>query len=308
MKLKGIIPPMVTPLSSGTELDKEGTIRLTEHLIAGGVHGLFVLGTTGEAQGISYSLRCEFVELVCRQNAGRLPVLVGITDTCIEDSVRLAAHAKKCGAVGVVAAAPYYFGPSQVEAVEYFEALADAVELPLYLYNIPSRVKVNLDVDTVVKLSHHPNIVGVKDSSGNMGYFDNLLYKLGGREDFAIYIGMEELTGEAVVLGSDGGINGGANMFPHLYVAMYEAAEAGDLQRIREIQPVIMEVCEKIYNVGRYGGSSYLKGLKAALKVLGICDDYLAYPYRKFQTPEFEKIKAAIAELTPKVLAVDPKL
>lgn len=295
--IKGIIPPMVTPLVSETVLDIEGTKRLTEHLIAGGVHGLFVLGTTGEAQSLNYEMRREFVELVCRQAAGRLPVLVGITDTCMEESIKLAKFAAECGAVGVVAAAPYYFGPSQVEAVEYFSALADAVPLPLYLYNIPSRVKVNLDVDTVVKLSAHPNIVGVKDSSGNMNYFDQLLYKLGDNEEFAVYMGLEELTGEAVMLGSDGGINGGANMFPRLYVDMYDAAASGDLAKVRELQPKIMEVSEKIYNIGRFGGSSYLKGLKSALYALGICSDYVAYPYRKFEKPELDKIKAALEEL-----------
>lgn len=307
MTIKGIIPPMVTPLTSDTELDVEGTIKLTEHLIAGGVHGLFVLGTTGEAQGINYQMRYDFVELVCRQSAGRLPVLVGITDTCLEESIKLAEHAKRCGAVGVVAAVPYYFGPSQVEAVEYFTALADSVPLPLYLYNIPSRVKMNIDVDTVVKLSKHPNIVGVKDSSGNMNYFENLLYKLGGRDDFAVYMGVEELTGEAVVMGSDGGINGGANIFPRLYVDMYDAAASEDIRRIRELQPVIMRVCESIYNVGRYGGSSYLKGLKAALEILGICDNHLAFPYRKFQSPELDKIRVAIDELKPKIESLTNK-
>ena len=112
-KLQGIIPPMITPLKGDDELDREGTVRLTEHLVAGGVHAIFLLGTTGEAQSLTYRLRYEFVELVCRQVAGRIPVLVGVTDTAFIESVRLAEYAAKCGAVGVVAAPPYYFAPSQ---------------------------------------------------------------------------------------------------------------------------------------------------------------------------------------------------
>ena len=138
--IKGIIPPMITPLKGNDELDREGAVRLTEHILAGGVHALFLLGTTGEAQSLTYRLRYEFVELVCKQVAGRVPVLVGVTDTSLDESVKLAAHAAACGAVGVVAAAPYYFAPSQQELIEYYTALADALPLPLYLYNMPSHV------------------------------------------------------------------------------------------------------------------------------------------------------------------------
>ena len=281
-KIQGIIPPMITPLKGNDELDREGTVRLVEHMLKGGVHALFILGTTGEAQSLTYRLRYEFVELVCKQVAGRVPVLVGVTDTSLDESVKLAEVAARNGAVGVVAAAPYYFAPSQQELIEYFTALADALPLPLYLYNMPSHVKVFLEAATVKKLAEHPNIVGLKDSSANMTYFQTLLYHLGGRDDFALYVGPEELTGESVLLGADGGVNGGANMFPELYVAMYDAAVAHDVERVRELQRRIMQISVSIYTVGKYG-SSYLKGVKCALSLLGICDDYLSYPYRKFR-------------------------
>ena len=274
-KLKGIIPPMITPLKGNDELDREGAIRLVEHMIAGGVHALFLLGTTGEAQNLTYRLRYEFVELVLKQVAGRVPVLVCVTDTSLDESVRLAEHAKACGAVGVVAAAPYYFAASQPELIEYYTALADALCLPLYLYNMPSHVKVFLEAKTVATLADHPNIVGLKDSSANMTYFETLLYLLGDREDFSLYVGPEELTGECVMMGADGGVNGGANMFPELYVAMYNAAEAGDLKKVRELQRRIMQISTTIYTVGKYS-SSYLKGVKCALSLLGICDGYLS--------------------------------
>lgn len=295
-KIQGIIPPMITPLKGNDELDREGAVRLVEHMLKGGVHALFLLGTTGEAQSLTYRLRYEFVELVCRQVAGRVPVLVGVTDTSLDESVKLAEAAARAGAVGVVAAAPYYFAPSQQELIEYFTALADALPLPLYLYNMPSHVKVFLEAATVKQLAAHPNIVGLKDSSANMTYFQTLLYHLGGRDDFALYVGPEELTGESVLLGADGGVNGGANMFPELYVAMYEAAAAHDVERVRELQRRIMQISVSIYTVGKYG-SSYLKGVKCALSLLGICDDYLSYPYRKFRAEERQRIREALEAL-----------
>lgn len=298
--LKGIIPPMITPLKGNDELDREGTVRLVEHIINGGVHALFLLGTTGEAQSLTYRLRYEFVELVCRQVNGRVPVLVGITDTCIDESIRLAEHAKANGAVGVVAAAPYYFAPSQQELIEYYTALADALPLPLYLYNMPSHVKVFLEPSTVKVLAEHPNIVGLKDSSANMNYFETLMYTLGDRDDFALYVGPEELTGECVLMGADGGINGGANMFPSLYVEMYDAAERHDIDRVRELQRIIMQISTTFYTVGKYG-SSYLKGVKCALSLMGICDDYLAYPYRKFRHEERERIRKALEAVESKI-------
>ena len=295
-KIQGIIPPMITPLKGNDELDREGAVRLIEHMLKGGVHALFILGTTGEAQSLTYRLRYEFVELVCKQVAGRVPVLVGVTDTSLDESVKLAEAAARCGAAGVVAAAPYYFAPSQQEMIEYFTALADALPLPLYLYNMPSHVKVFLEAATVKKLAEHPNIVGLKDSSANMNYFETLLYHLGGRDDFALYVGPEELTGECVLMGADGGVNGGANMFPELYVAMYEAAKTGDVVRVRELQRRITQISVSIYTVGKYG-SSYLKGVKCALSLLGICDDYISWPYRHFRAEERAKIREALEAL-----------
>lgn len=295
-KLRGIIPPMVTPLRGNDELDREGTVRLTEHLIAGGVHALFLLGTTGEAQSLTYRLRYDFVSLVCRQVAGRVPVLVGVTDTAFVESIRLAEHAARSGAAGVVAAPPYYFAPSQQELIEYYTALADALPLPLYLYNMPSHVKVFLEPATVGTLAGHPNIAGLKDSSANMTYFQTLLHHLGGDPGFSLYVGPEELTGECVLMGADGGVNGGANIFPGLYVGMYEAACTHDIARVRELQHRIMQISATIYTVGKYG-SSYLKGVKCALSLLGICDDYLSYPYRKFRAGERARIRQALEAL-----------
>ncbi|MBQ6577813.1 MAG: dihydrodipicolinate synthase family protein [Bacteroidales bacterium] len=300
-KIKGIIAPMVTPLSGPDELDREGTANLVEHIISGGVHCIFILGSTGEAQSLSKRLRKEFVELVCSLVGGRVPVLVGITDTSLRESLEIAELSERCGALGVVVAPPYYFPISQVELYEYYTALADSLPLPLYLYNIPSNVKSILEVSTVLRLAEHPNIAGLKDSSANMVYFRTLCHYLGGRDNFALYVGSEELLGECVLIGADGGVNGGANMFPELYVSMYDAASKEDLQSVRRIQERIMTVSRSIYTVGKYG-SSYLKGLKCALSLLGICPDYMEWPFRKFLPSERVLIRKALMDLGYKEL------
>ena len=287
---------MVTPLKADGTLDAAGTERLVEHILAGGVHGLFLLGTTGEAPDLSYEVRRELVERVCRQVNGRVPVLVGITDTIFAESLRFAEFAKTCGASALVAAPPYYFAAGQPELVDYYTRLADAVPLPLYLYNMPSQVKVMIEVKTVVELAKHPNIVGLKDSSGNIGYFNACRYHLRDRKDFAILMGPEEAMGEVVLMGASGGVAGGANIFPKTFVDIYDAAVAKDVDRVRELQERIMRVSSLIYGVGHHN-SSFVKGVKCALSLMGICSDTLAAPREPFNESDRELIRQRLVEL-----------
>ena len=295
--LCGIIPPLVTPLKDNETLDVESLERLIEHLIAGGVHGLFILGTTGEEQSLSYAVRQQMIRESARINNGRLPLLVCVTDTSIVESIRLANVAAECGADGVVSAPPYYFATGQPELAQFYEELVPQLPLPVFLYNMPSHVKVNFAPDTVWRIAQNPRVIGFKDSSANAVYFPSVMYKMKERKDFAMLVGPEEMTGESVLLGAHGGINGGANMFPELYVAMYDAARAHDIERVLQLQKYIMQISTSIYTVGKHG-SSYLKGLKCALSLLGIInDDFVASPFYKFEQPEREKIRQALSTL-----------
>ena len=295
--LSGIIPPLVTPLVDNETLDVESLERLIEHLIEGGVHGLFVLGTTGEEQSLSYDVRKQMIRESCRINRGRLPLLACITDTSIVESIKLARVAADCGADGVVSAPPYYFATGQPELAQFYEELVPQLPLPVFLYNMPSHVKVSFAPDTVRRIAQNPQVVGFKDSSANAVYFQSVMYKMQHRPDFAMLVGPEEITGECVLLGGDGGINGGANMFPELYVGMYNAAKQRDIETVLKLQQYIMQISTSIYTVGRHG-SSYLKGLKCALSLLGIInDDFVASPFYKFEAPEREKIRQALDAL-----------
>ena len=295
--LSGIIPPLVTPLKDNETLDIESLERLIEHLIAGGVHGLFVLGTTGEEQSLSYDVRKQMIKESCRINRGRLPLLACITDTSIEESIRLARKAADYGADGVVSAPPYYFATGQPELAQFYEELVPQLPLPVFLYNMPSHVKVSFAPDTVARIAQLDQVVGFKDSSANAVYFQSVMYKMQHRKDFAMLVGPEEITGECVLLGGHGGINGGANMFPELYVAMYDAARQRDIDKMLKLQQLIMQISTSIYTVGKHG-SSYLKGLKCALAQLGIInDDFVASPFYKFETPEHLRIQKALEAL-----------
>lgn len=294
--LRGIIPPMATPLLDRDRLDLAGLDRLIEHILGGGVHGLFILGTTGEAPSLSHRLRCELIERSCARVAGRVPVLVGVTDTSFVESVELAEHAADAGAQAVVLAAPYYFPAGQPELAEYVEHIAAALPLPVFLYNMPSHTKLTFELDTVARALQVPNVVGLKDSGGQMLYFHKVRQLAAARPDFSLLIGPEELLAEAVLMGGHGGICGGANLAPRLYVDLYEAASRGDLARARELAARVLRLSTTVYSVGPYS-SAYLKGLKCALACLGICEDFLAEPFQRFGPAERERVARHLGEL-----------
>ncbi len=294
--LKGIVPPMITPMTGKDEVDIGGLERLIEHILDGGVHGLFILGSTGEAPDLSYRMRYELVERVCRQVAGRVPVLVGITDTSFVEAVNLACHSDKCGADAVVVAPPYYFPAGQPELLEYVEHLVDQLPLDVFLYNMPSYTKLFFEPATVKAAAEYSRVIGLKDSSANMIYLHDLIHNFADRPDFTLLTGPEELLVESVFLGGHGGVCGGANMFPNLYVKAYEAAISGDLEMARKLHKTIMLIRQTIYNVGRYS-SSFLKGVKCVLSCMGICDDYMSEPFHRFRKEERLRIQSILEEL-----------
>ncbi len=298
-QLKGIVPPLVTPLSAPDVLDREGLGRLVEHLIGGGVHALFLLGTTGEGPSLTHRLRREVVEETCRMVGGRLPVLVCVTDTVFEETVELANHAADHGADAVVASTPYYFRTGQPELCDYFSELAAALPLPLHLYNMPAMTKVVIQPETVERLMDVEGIIGIKDSSGDFDYFGKLVELGKKKEGWSVMMGPEELTARAVAMGGQGGVNGGANLFPALYVANYDAAARGDVKRSDELNTIVNEVAAELYSVGSHA-SSMLKGLKCALSLRGICGDVMAHPFEHFHEREREIIRGRMEELISK--------
>ena len=295
-QFRGIIPPMVTPLKEWDTLDQDGMVRLIDHILSGGVHGLFLLGTTGEAPSLSHRLRKEIVQRALDQIKERIPVLVGITDTSFDESINLAEYAAEKGASAVVLAPPYYFPAGQLELLEYLEHLVPRLPLPLFLYNMPTHTKLFFEPETVKAASEIPGVIGLKDSSANMIYFHQLQQIFKDQNDFRLFIGPEELLGETLVLGGHGGVCGGGNLIPELYVELYEKSIEGDFKKMGILHERIMQISTTIYSVGKYK-SSYLKGLKCSLALMGICDDFMAEPFHRFRVSERNVIRQYLIDL-----------
>lgn len=294
-KLSGIIPPVVTPLLHHDQLDVAAVGRIAEHLIAGGVQGLFVLGTTGEGPSLSYQIRYEMVERTCEVVAGRIPVLVGVTDSCLAESLQLAEHAANSGATAVVAAAPFYYAVSQTELADWFRCLADKSPLPVLLYNMPGCVGINLELATVVKLAQHPNIIGVKDSGGDLSYFQQLCHEFAS-SDFTVFMGPEELIPEAVAAGADGGVCGGGNLLPHLYVNMFNAAKSGNAELTARALQIVENVFDAVYRDPE-GVMNLIPALKLAMQCCGLCTSVAAPPLPQLSATHVDQIHQKIGHL-----------
>jgi len=293
--INGIIPPMVTPLLDEDTLDIAGLDKLIDHLIEGGVNGLFILGTTGEGPSLNYSLRSELIKKVCERVDNRVPVLVGITDSSFRESVSMANKSKELGAQAVVIAPPYYFNINQSELNNYFNKLIDEISIPVFLYNQPSLTKINIELEFLREIVDRPEVIGFKDSSADMIYF-NKVNKLENRNHFSLLVGPEELLMEALIMGADGGIPGGANMFPNLYVNLYKASKKKDVKSALRLHNEIMKISSVIYSGSDYGSSNVINSIKYVLHCLGICSDYIAKPLKKISAEKATIIKKIIEE------------
>lgn len=301
---KGLIPPMVTPLSAPDVLDEESTVKMTEHLLAGGVDGIFLLGTTGEGPHLPYAVREALVKKVCAVVGRRVPVLVGITETDMEDALRFAVKCKCYGASGVVAAPPYYFKLTQTECLAWFRGLADRLPLPLVIYDMPAHTDTVIEPATIAALAEHPNIVAMKDSSSVIALFNKYRVALKPYEGkFSLFMGPDEAMGEAVLLGADGGVCTGANLWPAEFKKMYEAAKRGDVAEVRKLQEFTTTSSFLLYGLGS-GQIGFLKGVKAALSEMGLIRNVLSAPFSPFEGRDLKAVRAALKKLCGKAVAV----
>ena len=294
LPLKGVIPPMVTPLLDNKTLDINGLEKLVEFLISGGVHGLFVLGTTGEGPSLGLHLRKELIKRTAGMVDGRIPVLAGITDTSFDSSLELAEYAAGCGVDAVVIAPPYYIPITQEEMAYYIENLAPKLPLPFLMYDIPACTRLHMSVETI-KVAKELGSIGIKDSSGDISFMYSLINEFSNEPMFSIITGSELLIPETILAGGTGAVAGGANMFPDLYVEFFNASANHDLVRIDHLKNFIIHLTDPIYEPTRQI-SRTIRGIKCALSVMNICSDNVAFPLRKLSAHERERIAASIAE------------
>lgn len=286
---------MVTPLLGRDQLDVAGLERVLERVLTGGVHGVFILGTTGEAPSLSYRLRREVIDRTCQVVRGRVPIIVGITDTSVVEAINLARHAAAAGAQAVVTAAPYYFPEGQPELVEWAQRLVPDLPLPVYFYNMPQMTKVTFEPETIRQLTQLQGIAGLKDSSGDLKYYAKLVEVAQARPDWRVFVGPELLLVDTLRVGGHGGVNGGAQIDPGLLVGLYDATRRGDTATVARLQARLVQLGE-VYKVGQHA-STVIKGVKCALNLLGICSGEMAEPFRAFNEPERARVRAILESL-----------
>ncbi|WP_420176144.1 dihydrodipicolinate synthase family protein [Luteococcus sp. OSA5] len=271
---KGIIPPLLTPFAEDGSVDFASLDRLVDHLIDAGVHGLFVLGSSGQVAYLTDDDRDAVMRHVVAKAAGRVPVLAGTADLTAPRVAEQCRRAEAAGADAVVVTAPLYALNDAAETADHFRLAAAATALPVFAYDIPVRVHSKLGLQMVVTLAQEGVLHGIKDSSGDDVLFRMLVTEreqLGA--DFSILSGHEVMCDGMYLLGADGAVPGLANVDPHGYVRLHEAALAGDWNLARQEQDRLTELFKIVFvPQGRSGDAGGIGAFKQALAALGVID------------------------------------
>ena len=289
--IKGIIPPVITPMNNDDEqtVNHEALRQQVERLLAGGVHGMFPLGTNGEAYALSFKEKEEILATVIDQVKGRVPVYAGTGCITTAETIRMSKRAEEMGADALSIITPSFALASQKELYDHYTAVAKAVNLPIILYNIPARTGNALAPATVQKLSQVANIVGAKDSSGN---FDNILQYIektrGGDKPFTVLSGNDSLILWTLLAGGKGAIAGCANVFPHTMVSIYEKFMAGDFEGARRAQDSI----RPFRDIFKFGNPNTI--VKTAVKELGYPVGLCRAPFNSLSPAGLDALRTAL--------------
>ena len=292
--LKGIIPPMATPLTGVEEVDLRGVERLLRHLLSGGVNGVFLLGSTGEFPALEIHEKIKLIEAVTDLTMGRVPVLVGVTEPGTKRTEKLIREIKNKRVAALVVALPYYYPLDRQAVLTHYRYIAQNVELPVILYNIPRTTGTHIEVETVVKLVTERCIYGVKDSSGDFSHFQDLLFALcmdSENHIVPIFQGEEKHAAASLLMGADGLIPAYANVAPRLYSALWQATREGNVDRAIKLQTWINKAT-KTYSFGSAYGS-----IKVALQILGISDSHVSLPLQKPSPDQIAQIEGLLKQL-----------
>ncbi len=280
---RGSLPALITPFRDGTA-DEAAFVALVERQIAAGTHGLVPVGTTGEAVTLSEEERRRIVELTIQTAAGRVPVIAGCGSNDTARGVEMVRHAKAVGADAALVVTPYYNRPSQAGLAAHFRAIADAVELPLILYNVPSRTGVDLSVETTITLAAHPNVAGVKDATGDIARVT--LMRAACPDDFALLSGDDPTALAYAAHGGEGCISVTANVAPEACAAFQNACLSGDYETARYWQDRLIALHRALFLDASPAPTKF------ALARLGLCTEEVRLPL----LPCAEAVRPAILD------------
>lgn len=289
-KIEGVIVPMVSPLKEDESIDEEGVEQLVDYSIDNGVAAIVVLGTTGEFPVLTSVNRRRIIELTLNKVDGRVPVVVGTGSTGTKRAVENTREAAKMGAQATLLSPPYFYEIQQGNILTHFLEVADQVDIPIIVYNVPFHPELTVKPETVRQLLGHPNIVGIKDSTGDFSNFLEFLQLKNVREDFAVFQGIEPQVMVSILLGSDGIIAGSVNLVPDLVVQLYTHAKRKDMTQAMQNQQKLNSLAE-IYQV-----SYWLSGLKMALELKGLCSGYVGKPFPLLDDSQRERIQEILIE------------
>jgi len=302
--LHGIIPPVVTPLTPDYHVDEPGLRRVIRHLLDGGVHGLFLLGSTSEVIFMDGPQRRDVLRIATDEVAGRVPILAGVIDPTTDRVIAHARDAHAAGVNGLVVTAPFYTRTSQAEIIEHFRAVRQAVPLPIMAYDIPVCVHVKLERATLRQMRRESLIDGLKDSSGDDTNFRLLALECHDDPNFRLFTGSELMVDTALLLGAHGCVPGLANVDPAAYVRLYDAARRDDWREARRMQERLI----RLFGIALLGtprtspNASGVGGFKTALRRLGVITHHHMHrpndPLNDEETRRIEAILTAEGLLT----------
>ena len=297
-EIKGVIPALLTPFTMEEELDEKGLRALISHLIGEGVHGLYLVGSTGEGFLMSQEERKKAVEIAMDEVKGRIPVIVHVGAISTRLSKELTVHAYESGADAVSSVPPFYYKFSEEQIIGYYKDLAEASPLPMIIYNIP--LAGIMGYGTLVKLAKIPGVKGIKYTSTTHFEITQLKSDIG--PDFMVYSGADEMALSGLLAGSDGIIGSTYNAIPDTFLAIYDAFVKGDIERANNVMKQGVEV---IMQMLKYG--SLMSLLKAINRWAGVPAGYARKPFSNFTEAEEASIRKDFVALKKRLSLTDVK-
>ena len=288
-KPKGVIPAMITPITNEYSINEVSLRKLVDFLINGGVHGIFVIGTSGEFYGFSEDEKKKIIEITMDQTQGRVPVYAGTGAITTRECIRLTKIAEECEVDAVSIITPMFIKPSQEELYQHYKTIANSTKLPVLLYNNPPKTGVNLDVKTVSRLAKIDNIVGIKDSSGDFTLTSEYIRNTR-KMDFSVLAGRDTLIHACLCYGGAGAIAACANIAPRAVADIYDKYIEGDIKGSLEAQFKIAPI-RLAFSLG-----SFPTVLKESLELLGIDSGPSFGPIGRMSENEKEQLKRILTE------------
>lgn len=295
-KYSGIVVPAVTPLTASYKLDHEAVEKMFSNFYKHDVMP-FILGTTGEAASLSTDVKEDYIQLAAKCRKPGTVLYAGISSNCLYESIELAKKSFDAGVDVVAATLPSYYLLSEYQMKKYFEQLADGVSGPVIIYNIPATTHMSIPLKIIDELSHHPNIVGSKDSERSDDRLKESIALWNHRNDFSHFVGWAAKSAEALLNGS-GLIPSTGNLHPGLYKEMLDAAKSGDTEKTYELQK-LSDVLGALYQGGRTLGES-LWALKVLMKQAGLCEPNVMPPLQPLLQDETSKLLNRLQKIIDK--------